>query len=242
MSDAGPKPGYELLSEKIIGTLNEGPLHGVLKERYRGVNGLTEQSIGSFIADVVRDGVIYEIQTGSFSGLQRKLRTLLDHTRVVLVHPIAKRTLMRKQPTELQPNANLKPRYSPKRGSLLHIVEQLVYLGDLLNHENFAVEVVLTTQEETRVWDPRKGRGRGAWRIVAKHLVEVVATQRINAAADLFAFLRAPLPAEFTTADLAEALQASRSLAQKMAYCLRQSSAVEICGKRANALIYRRID
>ena len=49
-----------------IGQLNEGPLHAALKNRYAH-SGELEVPIGGFVADAVYDGVIYEIQTGSFS-------------------------------------------------------------------------------------------------------------------------------------------------------------------------------
>ena len=42
------------------------------------------------------------------------------------------------------------------------------------------------------------------------------------------------------TADLAEAMGQPRWLAQKLAYCLRESGAAELCGKAGNALLYRR--
>ena len=43
------------------------------------------------------------------------------------------------------------------------------------------------------------------------------------------------------TQDLAAAMGQPKSLAQQLAYCLRHLSAVDICGKTGNALVYRRI-
>ena len=54
-----------------IGTLNEGPLHAALKATYVANGGDAEVAIEGFVADAVRGGVIYEVQTGSFSGLTR---------------------------------------------------------------------------------------------------------------------------------------------------------------------------
>ena len=71
-----------------IGMLNEGALHAALKQDYLGESGLAEVPFGGFVADVVRDGVIYEVQTSSFSGLGRKMLALADLSPVVLVHPI----------------------------------------------------------------------------------------------------------------------------------------------------------
>jgi hypothetical protein len=47
------------------------------------------------------------------------------------------------------------------------------------------------------------------------------------------------LPDEFTTKELAAAMDAPRPLAQKLAYCLREAGEITICGKQGNALCYR---
>ena len=74
-----------------IGTLNEGHLHASLKHLYAGENGQLEVPFGKFVADVVRDGVIYEIQTSSFSGLGRKIIVLVipeaGHQRKTISNP-----------------------------------------------------------------------------------------------------------------------------------------------------------
>jgi hypothetical protein len=46
------------------------------------------------------------------------------------------------------------------------------------------------------------------------------------------------LDQQFTTADIARLSEIPRWLAQKMAYCLRQTGAITIAGKRGNAVLY----
>ena len=145
-----------------IGILNEGALHAALKQDYLGDNGRAEVPFGGFVADVVRDGVIYEVQTSSFSGLGRKMQTLADLGPVVLIHPIAKaKYLLRIQDVD---TGEFTRRRSPKHGALVHILRELVYLPSLLSHPNFALEVVLTEEEEVQIYDPKARRGRGGWR------------------------------------------------------------------------------
>ena len=219
-----------------IGTLNEGPLHAALKAAYAANGGDAEVSVNGFVADAVREGVIYEVQTGSFSGLRRKMESLLADQRVVLVHPIAAKKYIVKQGPDAGPK-----RLSPKRGKLNHILNELVYLPSLLSHPNFAVEAVMTEEEEIRVFDPKKRRRRGGWRVVERHLVTLGEGMRIEQPDDLFQFIPGDLPAEFSTKHLALAMDESRSLAQKMAYCLRHSGITEVCGKEGNAILYRRL-
>ena len=219
-----------------IGILNEGPLHAALKAAYVANGGEAEVPVQTFIADAVRNGVMYEIQTGSFSGLGRKMAALADVGPVVLVHPIAKNTTIIKQPEE--PGAKAGVRKSPKHGELVHIVNELVYLPKLLNHPNFSVEAVLTEEQELRHYDPKKNRRRGGWRVQERRLISIADGIRLNAVTDLYDFLQTELIEPFGTRELATALGQPLHIAQKMAYCLRHSGVTEITGKLGNALQY----
>ena len=220
-----------------IGILNEGPLHAALKSAYAANGGETEVSVGSFVADAVRNGIMYEIQTGSFSGLGRKMNALAEVGPVVLVHPIPQTTTIIKLPKTGEPNKRTR-RKSPKHGALIDIVDELVYLPTLLNHPNFSVEAVLTVEEEIREYDPKKRRGRGGWRVVQRRLLDVGEGWRINDMSDLLDCLRSDLPEPFTTQDLALAIEQPRHVAQKMAYCLRHSGVSEYCGKQGKSFLY----
>jgi len=222
-----------------IGTLNEGPLHQALKDLYLTANGEQEVPVGSYVADVrAGDDVIYEIQTGSFAPLKRKLAALVESHKVVLVHPIAAVRYIVKLPEAEDGEATR--RKSPKRGSTAHIVRELVSIPQLLDHPNFEVEVVLTEEDEFRSYDPGRVRRRSGWRVVGRALTAVLSRQRIGSSDDLFSLVEGPLPETFTTAELAAAMGQPRWLAQKLAYCLRESGAVSIDGKQGNALVYRR--
>ncbi len=222
-----------------IGTLNEGPLHQALKSLYCTPDAEEEVAVGSFVADVRgADDVLYEIQTGGFAPLKRKLATLLQTHRVVLVHPVAAVRYIVKLPEEEDGQASR--RKSPKRGSAANIVEELVSIPQLLDHPNFEVEVVLIEEDEIRVHDPGRVRRRGGWRVVSRRLNAIVEQRRIGCRDDLYSFVEGPLPEAFTTADLAAAMGQPRWLAQKLAYCLRESGAAALCGKTGNALLYSR--
>lgn len=235
---AGVNTGAKI--ETIIGTLNEGPLHAALKASYLLDGGESEVRIGNFVADAVANGVTYEIQTGSFSGLGRKLGILADQGPVVLVHPIAASKTIVKLPVADDDIA--KRRRSPKKGHISHIVAELVYLPRLLNHPNFSVEAVLVDEEEVRIYDPRRVRRRGGWRIHERRLLEIKDRLRIRSALDLYELLLEPLPSPFTTRDLAVALHQPTIIGRQMAYCLHHAGLIEVCGKQGRFVSYRAID
>ncbi len=221
-----------------IGTLNEGPLHQAIKSLYNGAGAREEVPIGDFVADVFGpDEVVYEIQTGGFGSLKKKLARLVEDHRVVLVHPIAEVRIIVKLPQAEDEQASR--RRSPKRGCVAHVLDRLVSIPSLLNHPNFELEVLMIEEEELRTFDPRRVRRRDGWRVVQRRLGSVLGSERFTCAADLLRMAPGPLPAEFTTEDLAGAMGQPRWLAQKLAYCLREAGEISITGKRGNALCYR---
>ena len=222
-----------------IGILNEGPVHQALKNLYSEAGATQEVAIGNYVADVVsKDRVLYEIQTSGFSGLRRKLETLLEEHHVVLVHPIAATRYIIKVSEDTDLPA--KRRRSPKKGGVANLLDSLVSIPDLLNHPRFELEIVLTSEEEFRVPSNSRGWRRKGWRVARRELVEVLEAHRFAEVADLWSLAPGELPEVFTTSDLAQVMAQPRGMAQKLAYCLREAGAIEMVGKRGNALEYRR--
>src|SRR5206468_1221980 len=71
-----------------IGTLNEGALHAQLKNWYQRPGDRLERVVDGFVVDLVRGGLLVEIQTGSFAPLRHKLEQLTRQHRVRLVAPL----------------------------------------------------------------------------------------------------------------------------------------------------------
>ncbi len=197
-----------------------------------------EVPIEGYVADVRVGQAIFEIQTTSFGAIRRKLEHLVESYRVVLVHPIAAQRTIVKLPVEQ--DAEAVRRRSPKKRQLVNILDELVSIPTLLHHPNFELEVVLTEEEEIQEYQPGKARRRKGWRVVQRRLVSVRDQHRFENVEDQWQLAPGELGEVFGTAELALAMQAHRSLAQKFAYCLRQAGAIELCGKQGNALLYQR--
>lgn len=73
-----------------IGTLGEKTLHAVLKQYYEPDKTNHERKVGSFVADIVTDSGIIEIQTRAFDKLRKKLAEFLEIAAVTVVYPIPK--------------------------------------------------------------------------------------------------------------------------------------------------------
>lgn len=212
-------------------------LHLALQQHYAGEDGVVEAPIGGYRADVLREGVVYEIQTGAFGAIREKLRRLLRKHPVVLVYPVAERkTIVYVDRAGREVSA----RRSPKRGAATDVFEQLLHLHDLPRHRRLSLEIIFTHERDLRRRD-----GMGSWRrqgvsLVGRELVAIVATRRFEHPCELAALLPAELPRDFTVAELREALKLRKPTAAKMAYALRQLGVVKHVGKRGNAYVYRR--
>lgn len=223
-----------------VGTLGEKPLHAALKRWYAQPGDRVEEPLNGFVIDLVRDGVLIEIQTRGFASMKRKLTALLADGHVVrLVHPIP----VQKWIVKVGDGGELvSRRRSPKHGVAADVFAELVSFPDLVCHPGLTLEVLTTHEEEVRFHDPTRAWRRRGWVVEERRLLEVVDRLVIDSADALVALLPDDLPSEFTTADLAEAMGRPRRLAQQATYCLRYAGAIEQLGKEGNAIVYGRCD
>ena len=222
----------------LIGELNEQPLHAALKAWYARPGDPVEVSVDGYVIDLVQGDLLIEIQTGNFSNVKRKLNELVLRYPVRLIYPIAVEKWILKLPQ--QDSSQPQRRKSPKRGRLEAAFSELVSFPRLLLEDNFSLEVVLIHEEEVRRFASKRRRHNAGWVTVERRFLEVIAQHVFEKPSDLSALLPAELPAEFTTLDLANALNAPRGLAQKMAYCLREMGEIIQVGKRGRAFLYSR--
>jgi hypothetical protein len=234
------KPGRArlILGTSKIGTLNEKPLHEALKRWYAQPGDLFEVPVDGFVADIMRGGLLIEIQTRNFSAIKRKLEKLIINHPVRLVYPIPREKWILKLAEG--GNSPISRRKSPRHGTYEDIFYELVRLPGLLKHPDFSIELLLIEEEEVRRYDGVRGWRRRGWVTDERRLLRVVDKRILNSPADLHAFIPTTLTEPFSVNDLATATNTNRRLAQKMVYCLRAMGCVAPAGKRANAILYAR--
>jgi len=226
--------------------MTETPLHAALKAWYAQPGDEVEVPLDGYIIDVKRGETLIEIQTQSFSSIKAKLLDLVPRHPVRLVYPIAQERWIIK--VDEDRTTVLSRRKSPKRGTMLHVFDELVRFPALLADSNLTLELLLTQEEEVRHHEPqrrsRRSWSRRGWMTHERRLLDVLSVHHFDdptALAELLPdSLAEPDAVPFTTRDLAAALKERRNLAQKMAYCLRESGVLQVVGKRGNALLYRR--
>ncbi len=218
----------------------ETSLHRQLKLLYASTADKTEIGVLGFRIDAIgRRGELIEIQHASLGALREKTKRLLNEQtkRVRIVKPIiARKTIV----TLDAPGGEvIRRRQSPKRGVMLDIFIDLVHFGTVFPHPKLTLEVVLIEAEETRIDRAQTSRRGKRYQTLEQKLIGVQSRTEFSKLADLLRHIPVQQLAQpFDTAELAAALCRPRWFAQKVAYCLRQSGAARLAGKRGKSQLY----
>ena len=108
------KPPPTRIDTSGIGLLNEGPLHAALKKWYAQPGDRFEVPVEGFVVDIVRDGLLLEIQTGNIASIKSKLANLVRSHRLRLIYPIAQEKWITRLAKD--DGDGVTRRKSPKRG------------------------------------------------------------------------------------------------------------------------------
>ncbi len=221
-----------------IGTLGEKTLHAVLKHYFEPDTTYHEVKIGSFVADIVTETEIIEIQTRAFDKLRKKLIGFLDDYPVTVVYPIPKTKWLLW--IDEQTGEITQRRKSPRQGRIHDVIPELYKIKHLLNHPNFRLCMVFIDMEEYRSlngWSKDKKKGSTRYDRVPVDIVEEV---YINSTTDYLKFIPAELPQNFTSKDHARVAHATLRTSQTALNILHHLNVVKRVGKRGNLYIYER--
>jgi hypothetical protein len=220
-----------------IGTEKESSLHEALKRSYAGENGRIEAEVGRYVCDALRsDGVMVEVQTGSFGPLRAKAEALAAAGPVRIVHPIAAERFIELRSKE---GALIRRRRSPRRGNPWDLFAVLVYAPKLPLIEGITIELAMTEETEHRIDD-----GRGSWRrkgvsVANRELHAVRETHVLSQVSDYRRFAPFPPHEDFGVRELAAAADINAALARKTLYVLSRIGVVMETEKKGNAKRYR---
>lgn len=218
-----------------INMKNESSLHSSIKKWYYKPGDRLEVKVDNFFADIVRDDVIIEIQTKNFGAIRKKLYMLLENYKVKLVYPIP----VEKYIIKLSPSSSVvSRRRSPKKGSIIDVFDELVSMPDIINHENFSLEILMIVEESIFCKD-----GKGSWRrngdsIVDRKLLDVTSSRVFEKKEDFAAFLPENLSTPFTNRLLSQTAHYPLHKVRKLTYCLKKMGLIKEVGKKGNALLF----
>ncbi|MCL2671939.1 MAG: hypothetical protein FWF10_07880 [Clostridiales bacterium] len=219
-----------------IGTLGEKTLHAVLKHYYAPDPANHEIRVGSFVADIVTESGIIEIQTRSFEKLTKKLTAFLANALVTLVYPLPKTKWLLW--VDEQTGDITKKRKSPRQGNIADAIYELYKIKQLLQHPNLKLCIPFIDVEEYRYlngWSEDKKRGSTRCDRIPVALAEEI---HLETPADYAQFLPEKLPSRFTTKDYKTAARTNQPTAQRALHLLYQMGVAARVGKRGKSYLY----
>lgn len=218
-----------------IGTLGEKTLHAVIKNYVEPDEDFHEVPLEGYVADIYRDGHVYEIQTANFNVLRAKLETFLPLYRVTVVHPIpAAKWLCW---VDVETGEVSSRRRSPKTGTPQEIFRELYKIKPFLKHPNLSIRILLIDIEETRLldgWSRDGKKGSHRQNRVPVDLVEDLLIERVED----YCMLVPPELETFDSRAYAKAAKLTLKHAQTALNVLHSLGIVERVGKEGNRYIY----
>lgn len=219
-----------------IGTLGEKTLHAVLKHFYQPDPAYHEQKIGSYFADIAKEGEIIEIQTRELSRLKTKLKAFLEEGyAITVVHPVPRSRKI----YWIDKDGTLSDgRKSPKIGKPHHALPELSGLGDLLFHPHLMVILIFLDVEDYRNLDGwSKDKKKGSSRF-ERMPIAYVEERTIAVPTDLVALLPPKLPHRFTAAEFNKAGGYQGRRAYYALKLLENAGVISRIGKEGRKFIY----
>jgi len=221
-----------------IGTFKEKTLHAVLKQYYEPENASHEVRIGSFVADIVTDDGIIEIQTRAFNKLRKKLSYFVEKYTVTVVYPIPKTKwlLWIDQAGEIS-----KKRKSPKQGGIYDAIPELYKIKSMLNHPNFRLCLVLIDMDEYRYlngWSEDKKKGSTRCDLVPIDIIDEI---YLNNTSDYSKLIPCGLNVQFTSKDYSKATHINLHKSQTALNILASIGVVIRVGRHDHLYLYEQV-
>lgn len=218
-----------------IGTLGEKTLHAVIKNYVEPDEDYHEVPLEGYVADIYRDGHIYEIQTANFNTLRAKLQVFLPLYHVTVVHPVPATKWLRWVDVETGEVSDR--RKSPKKGTPQAAFRELYKIKPFLSDPNLSVRILMVDVEETRLldgWSRDRKKGSHRENRVPVELVEDLLFER----REDYRMLVPPELEAFDSKDYAKATKLTVNRARTALNVLYGLGIVERVAKEGNRYIY----
>ncbi len=222
--------------KKGIGTLSEKTLHAVLKEYYEPDADSQEVKIGNYVADIVGENGIIEIQTRSLRNLVPKLECFLQATDVTVVHPVAKIkyvSWLNEETGEIS-----KPRKSNKSYDEYSALWEIYALKGFIRNPRFHLIICFLELDEIRSlngWSRDKKRGSTRYDRIPRALLGEL---KLHSWEDYWQFIPTTVEKDFTCAEFAEAINKDKETARELLYILEAAGLVVRSGKKGKSILY----
>ena len=185
--------------EMGIGTLGEKRLHAMLKRYVCPNKDFHEVGVQDtrFVSDVRIGSDAYEIQTGSFYPMKKKIAYYLEHTdcTVTVVHPIPSvRWMSWVEPETME----IQPRRKVAGKKAIDLLPELYHLSEHLKNPRLRFRLLMLEVQDFRLlngWSSDRKKGSIRYERIPLSLIDEI---DLNTPDDFRQFLPSALPEHFT--------------------------------------------
>ncbi len=191
------------IADQGVGTLAEKRLHAVIKRYLCEDTDCHEVGVLNtrFVSDVRVGNEIYEVQTGSFAPMKKKIAHYLEKTdcTVTVVHPLpALRWMAWIDPrtTEILPRKKVSAIARPQ-----DLLPELYALRDFLGHPRLKFRLLLLETEDFRVLNSRSRNPKARTKHYERIPLSLLGEMNFDTPEDFRRLIPDGLPAHFTVKD-----------------------------------------
>jgi hypothetical protein len=221
-----------------IGTLSEKTLHAVLKLYIEPLQENHEKKVGRYVADILNEKGIIEVQTRNFGAFRTKMERFLIDYKVTVVYPIAQIKWLTWLDTATGQATN--KRKSPKTGKPYDIFAELYRIKHLLQNPNLSFCICMLEMQEIRYlngWSKDKKKGSRRCDSIPSDIISEIYICSLD---DYRQLIPICLPQKFTAKDYKKHSGISLGASQTALNVLFSVGAVDRTGKIGNAYVYER--
>ena len=219
-----------------IGTYKEKSQHLFLKHFYEPDASYHEVPFEGYIADILNDEGITEIQTAGFRALHDKLTVFLPLHRVTVVYPVQSKAKVIWTDTETGESAEGRLISYPK--AQYRLFSELLSICDYLKDEKLSIHVVCMSVTNRKALD-----GYGADRKKKATKLdsvpeEILDIQVLESFEDIKAFFPFNSGERITASDISKKLGLKRMALWRAIKFLTASEIIKATDKKRNAVVY----
>ncbi|MCR5625416.1 MAG: hypothetical protein K6G11_09315, partial [Lachnospiraceae bacterium] len=209
-----------------------------VKNFYEPDEACQEIKIKRFVADILRDGEVIEIQTRAFNNLRKKLDAFLPDYPVTVVHPIIYQKNIHY--IERESGEIVEVRKSPKKGTAFDAFREIYKIKMYLKNENLSIVLLFVNAEEYRLLNKNPKYKKTRTERYDRIPTGLVGEMLLKSPEDYASILPENLPEEFTVRQLSKCAHITRGTAGIVANVMCDMGAIEHISNKGKAYIYRR--
>ena len=237
-----------------IGTLGEKQMHAAIKQficpdcschevrldsKKGDGNGEEKTKRRRFVADILKDGTVYEIQTGRLAPLHDKIAWVLENTdyNITVIHPIAET----KWVNILDKNNEIEKRYrSRAKGKISDMACELYSITDFVASPRFSLVMLLIEAEQYMKNTAKTSRPRPKFKKYELIPINLLSAAVFSSLDDYKYFIPDSLEGEFTVKQYSNESKIRGIDAYSAVHSLCSMGLLENCGKIGRAAAYRK--